>query len=354
MYKSAATEFQPTAKQGKAWGGSRAFKRARKARNMLHLIRKQNPELTAQQAFKQLRAGADKSLFDGWTKEDMNLFIDRYITNDPHQNNYYNHGTLFSKNKGQIFNKRSALDEDRLIDKPLGQLRSTVRSGLTSLGSGVVGGFTFMPELAWSGVKTLAGGLSGKGWQWQSTDWNPLDNLNVDSSIADYKTTGKALQRGVNSLSTNLGYMAQPYMFGGIGSSASVLGRGTRSVNRSKNLAYRLARKQGKGSIPAVQSAMGAAGRTMYNNVKTVGKNMHKLVANPLGSVKETGATIRRNFKKSPWGTTFDVGANTVLGPGMSLFEMVGGPAQPLNDYYSGGAVPRLSGALNANGEPVN
>lgn len=352
MFKLAATEFQPTAKQGKAWGGSAAFKRAKGARNMLYNIRKQNPELTAQQAFRQMRAGADKSLFKGWTKEDMNLFIDRYVTNDPHQKNYYNQGKLFSNKKGQLFNKRSALEEDRLIDKPMGQTLATARSSLASLGSGLVGGLTFMPELAWSGAKTLAGGLSGKGWKWRSTDWNPLDNLNVDSNIADYKTAGKTIQRGFNAAGETAGYIAPVLISGGM-SSGSLLGAGTKSARHAGKLASRFAAKSGKGFMGQQAAKFTAYKNVAMRNAKTVGRNMHNLVTNPVGSAKSYGTTLANNFKKAPLKTVGGTAMNIAFGPGAVAGAMIGGPSQPMNDYYAGGNRPNFQGAVNAAGEQV-
>lgn len=354
MYKLAATEFQPTAKQGKAWGGKAAFKRAKQARKMLYAIRKNNPELTAQQAFKQLRAGADRSMFNGWTKEDMNLFIDRYVTNDPHQKNYYSQGKLFSNKKGQLFNKRSALEEDRLIDQRFGQLRATARSGLASLGSGVVGGVTLMPELAWSGVKTLAGGLSGKGWHWRSTDWNPLDNLNVDSSVADYKTVGKALQRGVNSAGEVLGYAAYPMVSGGLAGTGSMLARGTKSAGKAGKMAARFSAKAGNGFAQRAAAKVAAHSKVMLNNAKTVGRNMHGVVTNPWGSVKALGTDMAKQYKKAPLRTIGGTALNMAFGPGTVAYNVFSNPEKPVNDYFMGGNTPNLRGAVNAEGNVVS
>lgn len=349
LSKIAAAEFQPTAKQGKAWGGKAAFRRAAKARKRLQAIRKANPELTAQQAFKQLRAGSDRSLFRNWTKEDMNLFIDRYVTNDPHQAHYYNHGKLFSNKKGQLFNRRSALDEDMLIDKPFGQTAATVRSGLASLGSGIVGGATFVPELAWSGVKTLAGGLTGKGWHWRSTDWNPLDNLNVDSSIADYKTAGKAIQRGVNTAADVAGMAAATALSGGVGS-GSAIGKGTKGAFNAAKKGMRYAKKTG-GSVPG--AFFKHYGHAVTHNAKQLVNNTHSMLKNPIGAIKSAGTDLRKNFKKSPWSTAGGVAMSTAFGPGAVAYGMLSGPAQPMNDYFAGSNTPRLEGAVNAEGTPV-
>lgn len=350
MYKFAATEFQPTAKQGKAWGGAAAFKRAKGAREMLHRIRKMNPELTAQQAFKQMRAGADKSMFNGWTKEDMNLFIDRYVTNDPNQNNYYNHGKLFSDKKGHLFNQRSALDEDRLIDRPFGQAAATIRSGAASLASGAVSGFTFIPELAWSGAKTLAGGLSGKGWKWRSTDWNPFDKLNVESGVADYKTAGKTLQRGVNAAGEAAGFLVSPALSGQLARAGSVMGRGTHGVMRSGKLAGRFAKKTGK---DVLQARVAGASRALQHNAKQIWANGKQMLTNPVAAMKDTGKAMAKNFKRSPWGTTFETATNMAFGPGAVAYSMISGPDKPMNDYYSWGRTPDFSGAVNASGEQV-
>jgi hypothetical protein len=204
-------------------------------------------------------------------------------------------------------------------------------------------------ELAWSGVKTLAGGVAGKGWHWRSTDWNPMDKLNVDGSIPDYKTAGKAIQRGVNTTSELAGYVLPALATGGA-SGGSLIGAGTKSAMTAAKTAATAAKGAGKGLLSQGSAFAKGYASTVAGNSKLIASNLHNMATKPVATAKTYGTQLAKNYKASPIKTVAGTAFGVAMGPGYVAYDTLRSPTQPMNNYFHNGPRVDFNEAMDVNG----